>query len=41
MGKKQVEWKTWGAIGVVAAFVAALCLRVVFYQMGASVFPLY
>ncbi|MBE6465921.1 DmsC/YnfH family molybdoenzyme membrane anchor subunit [Denitrobacterium detoxificans] len=41
MGKKQGEWKTWGAIGVVAAFVAALCLRVVFYQMGASVFPLY
>lgn len=41
MGKKQANWKTWGAVGAIAVFVAAICLRVVFYQMGGSVFPMY
>lgn len=41
MGKKQGNWKVWGTVGIAAAFAAAICLRVLFYQMGASVYPFY
>lgn len=41
MGKKQQNWKTWGAVAVVAAVVAAVCLRMVFYVLGVSVFAFY
>ena len=38
-GKKSGNWKVWGIAIAVLAFVGAICLRVVFYQMGASVYP--
>ena len=41
MGKKQGNWKVWGAVALVAAVVAAICLRVVFYVLGVSVFAFY
>ena len=41
MGKKTKNWKLWGGVGLVVGFVCAICLRVVFYQMGASVYALY
>jgi anaerobic dimethyl sulfoxide reductase subunit C (anchor subunit) len=41
MGKKKAEWKTWGAVAVVCGVVACVLLRVVFYQMGLSVYPFY
>lgn len=39
VGKKQGNWKVWGIVIAICAFVAAVCLRIVFYQMGASVYP--
>lgn len=41
MGKKQGNWKMWGAIAAVAVFVGALCLRATFYLMGVSVYPFF
>lgn len=41
MGKKQQNWKVWGAVAVVASVVAAICLRIVFYVLGVSVFSFY
>ena len=42
MGKKKGgNWKLWAGVGLVAAVVCCICLRVVFYQMGASVYALY
>lgn len=41
MGKKKGNWKMWGAIALVAGLACAICLRAVFYQMGASVYALY
>ena len=42
MGKKKGgNWKVWAGIGLVAGVACAICLRVVFYQMGASVYALY
>lgn len=40
LGKKQ-GWKVWGAVAVIAGVAAALCLRVVFYLSGGSVFVLF
>lgn len=39
MGKKQGNWKIWGIAIMILTLVAAVCLRVVFYQMGVSVYP--
>lgn len=39
IGKKQGNWKVWGIIIAIAGCVAAIALRVVFYQMGATVYP--
>lgn len=41
LGKKRDDWKTYGVVIAAAAFVGALCLRVVFYQSGMSVFMFY
>lgn len=34
-------WKLWGGVAIVAAVAGALCLRVVFYELGFSVFMFY
>ena len=41
MGKKSSNWKLWGTVAVVCALVGAICLRVVFYELGLSVFMFY
>lgn len=41
LGKKRGDWKLWGAIVAACAFIGAICLRVVFYQSGMSVFMFY
>ncbi len=41
MGKKQGKWKMWGGIGIVAVLASTILLRVVFYQMGVSVYPFF
>lgn len=41
LGKKQGKWMAFGAGAAVCALVGAVCMRVVFYQMGASVFMFY
>lgn len=38
LGKKQSKWLAWGVAAAVFAAIGAVALRVVFYQMGASVF---
>ena len=41
LGHKTKNWKVWGCIAVIAAVVGAICLRVVFYQAGVSLFMFY
>ena len=41
MGKKQGNWKVWGTVATVAALAAAMCLRVLLYMMGVSVYPFF
>ncbi len=41
MGRKSANWKLWGAVAVVCALIGAVCLRVVFYELGLSVFMFY
>ena len=41
VGSKQKSWALWGSIAAIAAFVGAICMRVVFYQMGFSVCTLF
>ncbi|MCD8316347.1 MAG: DUF4064 domain-containing protein [Eggerthellaceae bacterium] len=41
VGRHDHRWKIWGIVGVAAAFVFTLCLRVVFYNVGASIFLFY
>lgn len=41
VGKKQGGWKLWGGLAVAVALVSSLCLRVVFYQMGVSIYPFF
>ncbi len=38
VGKKQGSWKVWGLAAAVCGCVGAIALRVLFYQMGGSVF---
>ena len=38
VGKKQGAWKVWGLAAAVCGCVSAIALRVLFYQMGGSVF---
>ncbi len=41
MGRKTGDWKVWGAIAVACALAGAVALRVVFYELGLSVFMFY
>ena len=41
LGKKGQNWRVWGGTALVAALVSAICLRVVFYVLGVSVFAFY
>ena len=41
VGKKQGKWMAFGAVAAVCALVAAIAIRMVFYNMGASVFMFY
>lgn len=38
VGKKSGKWGTWGVLVALCGLVSALALRVLFYQMGGSVF---
>ena len=41
LGRRSGNWKLWGAVALAAALVGAVCLRVVFYNLGLSVFMFY
>lgn len=41
LGKAKGNWKLWGTVAAICAIVAAIALRVVFYQMGVSVYNFY
>ena len=41
MGRKSGNWKLWGPVAIVCALIGAVCLRVVFYELGLSVFMFY
>ena len=35
------NWMIWSCVGLVCALIGAICIRVLFFQMGASVFIFY
>ena len=35
------DWKLWGTVAVACALAGAVCLRVVFCELGLSVFMFY
>ena len=41
MGRRSGNWKVWGGVAVACALVGAIALRVVFYELGLSVFMFY
>ena len=41
IGKKNGNWKVWGSVCAVCALVGAICLRIVFYNMGADMFLIF
>lgn len=44
MAKKKgntAGWKLWGAVAIATVLIGAICLRVVFYELGMSVFMFY
>ena len=41
MGKRTNNWKLWAPVAVIAALAGAVCMRVVFYNLGLSVFMFY
>ena len=41
LGKRTKNWKLWVPVAIIAALVGAVCMRVVFYNLGLSVFMLY
>lgn len=41
MGKRTGNWRLWAPVAIVAALVGAVCMRVVFYNLGLSVFMFY
>ncbi len=41
VGKKQGDWKVWGAVVAIAGLVCAVALRVMMYTMGETLFMLY
>ena len=38
MGRRTGSWKLWAPAAIIAALVGAVCMRVVFYNLGLSVF---
>ena len=41
MGRRTGSWKLWVPVAIAAALVGAVCMRVVFYNLGLSVFMFY
>ncbi len=41
LGKRTGNWRLWAPVAIVAALVGAVCMRVVFYNLGLSVFMFY
>ena len=41
MGRRSGNWRLWGSVAVVCALIGAIALRVVFYELGLSVFMFY
>ena len=41
MGRRTGSWKLWAPAAIIAALVGAVCMRVVFYTLGLSVFMFY
>ena len=41
MGRRTGSWKLWAPAAIAAALVGAVCMRVVFYNLGLSVFMFY
>ena len=41
MGRRTGNWKLWAPAAIIAALVGAVCMRVVFYNLGLSVFMFY
>ena len=41
VGRRSGNWKVWGGVAVACALAGAVCLRVVFYELGLSVFMFY
>ena len=41
MGRKTANWRLWGTVAVACALAGAVALRVVFYELGLSVFMFY
>ena len=41
LGRRTGNWKLWAPAAIIAALVGAVCMRVVFYNLGLSVFMFY
>ncbi len=41
MGRRTGSWKLWAPAAIIAVLVGAVCMRVVFYNLGLSVFMFY
>ena len=41
LGRRTGSWKLWAPAAIIAALVGAVCMRVVFYNLGLSVFMFY
>ena len=41
LGRRSGYWKLWVPVAIAAALVGAVCMRVVFYNLGLSVFMFY
>ena len=41
MGRRTGNWRLWAPAAIIAALVGAVCMRVVFYNLGLSVFMFY
>ena len=41
VGRRTGNWRLWAPAAIIAALVGAVCMRVVFYNLGLSVFMFY
>ncbi|MVN54246.1 hypothetical protein GO727_13605, partial [Eggerthella lenta] len=41
VGRRTGNWRLWAPVAIVAALAGAVCMRVVFYNLGLSVFMFY